>query len=1699
MDWEAVKKRNKYGSNTPVDILPGLISVREEEKTPQQEETKTPQLGAVPFRGLSVDTIKNSLPGIENTAAQTEEEKTPWSDILKKAANVGFANFNNSMAGLLDATRISKIPGIKQFVAASREVSDRDIQKYNELEKSKPQQVVGDVVSAGTQMIPDVITMLATGGTATVGMKGAQVGAQLAPVTAKETPLIAKALIEYFNKPVSIERNAVYFGQGYDEAKKEGATESEAISRALLYAFPTAVIEGAGGIDTLTARVFKKQAESGGKALLQDILRSAIQEGAEEVVQYPFQAASKFTYKEGIPFYSEEGEAVINPQEIAYQGALGGIAGGVFGGGISGINRLIPSKGEAVQKQVIEQPISESEAPAKQVPEPVPVQQQPVQNPKFIQRPEPVKVSETGPVQQEPVQEPVKQQPEQEPEIMPTVSTPAVKPVEGQTVTAAENQPEKFGRNGSNAYIHWAGNEYVNIDLTETDDLRVQTYNRFTRKWYEAGRVGLPEIRVPQNEDDIEFPPFLQSAFYLAGKNDAEIIAKRQAKTDKAGINKQEEAAKEDVLDVAQYSAGNKATWVGVQPENKAAKDVMSLSNIIGKIRHDFNTPVSTGHIRKRNAAGVYMQRPETIRMRIANDLPTVSHELGHHLDKRYGLSKVSGAVKQELLDSMPRGFKNSYKKNELPGEGVAEFIRQYLSDRTKAQEDFKLFYPVFTGTLSAEDLKLVDDLADVINNYLTVDLSISSGADISMPGDKRDFRTFGEKIADKSDAVYQALVDSNHGIRRFTEFTGDHKAYILAANSAYSDAVASSIIMYDLRGIHGNSVGPGLKQALKGINTRDKKEFRAFNEYLVVLHGPERLKEGMRVFADNRKNNAGWMNGRQEELEVQYPEFEAAAQRVLTFNSQLLQTWAVDTGIVPAEKAAEWSERWKLYVPFNRDMSGEIYKRSRSIRRSYANQKSPYKKAHGSGLLIVSPVENIIRNSNKLVQAAIKNNVMQEITRSAAATEGTGAFLERVPAPIVAKKFDAADLKEDLKQSMIENLNDDASIDAAFEVINTTVDDILVQYGRGKAFGDSVTVMKDGEPEFWKINDPMLLESVTNMSPGRMSAFLEAYGRITRFMVKNITGNNILWAIFSNLPRDFMTFYNYSENKNPVEIIGGVARSYVQKLKSYTGSGKTDPLYLEFLAMGGGGHSSLLTADRDLAERAMDKLLAYNSGKYKNPLDWIETVSDVIEGGPRFAYYKIRRNAGLSPEQAFYESGEITTNFRRSGLVGRDINKVAPFFNASVQGLDRFARWIVAEDIPKEGRKKAIAGRWSAYILTGIILAAIQVLSARQRDEEGYERLSAYAKNSFWNIPLGNNNFFAIPKPREIAAFSSTMERVIETYLMNNPDAFKGFDDYLINQFMPPIASGIVQAGTSFVQGDSAGASEGVSSFMSDFGILGTFAGMVANKDFRGVPIVSQSMQRLEPRAQFDNRTSMIAKAVGDALNISPKMIDYFLNSTLGGIQKVNVALFPVGAANRDKTLGVKNTYLKNSLYSTDVINDFYDAKDKADKLKSTYADDAEYKIMANDYDDMATFYSRYNKLSKNGADTQANLRVRQQVIEMIEQFQQDQKTGYKTPAKRKLDELAASLMSTEFYPQVMSESLIIGEGSKKKVYPLTAAQYVEYQTVYLNFYWQEVEKKQLRNYSSDEKEAKGVRSAKATALEKAKAEMAKKLFINY
>jgi hypothetical protein len=471
---------------------------------------------------------------------------------------------------------------------------------------------------------------------------------------------------------------------------------------------------------------------------------------------------------------------------------------------------------------------------------------------------------------------------------------------------------------------------------------------------------------------------------------------------------------------------------------------------------------------------------------------------------------------------------------------------------------------------------------------------------------------------------------------------------------------------------------------------------------------------------------------------------------------------------------------------------------------------------------------------------------------------------------------------------------------------------------------------------------------------------------------------------------------------------------------------------------MGGGGGSSRMTADKKYMESLRKKMGTVN--KRNNPLkallNAVEFVSDLIEAGPRYSVYKLfRETYNLTPDEAFYMSMDATTNFRRSGKYSKMINGVVPFFNAAMQGTNRFARYFTCSDLAttnpdvyynKGKRGKAIWARSLTFVTASAIFGILRSLINSRDDEaeEAYTRLSNYVKNNYYvfyigdieigdlkidveNIPIigkEKGKFFAIPKPREIATASSFAERMTDFIRNDDKHAFDEFYDYFTDNLTPPVIQGLVQL-------DLNGAING-------FGVIGTASSLNANKDYMGRPIVSQSLEGLPAKEQYDRGTSKIAYWIGqasaaaginDGEGLSPKQVDYFMSNVFGFLWKHPKALFPMNEGERDLTLGIKTKWIKDPLYSTDVTNRMYNNKDKLSRQSKANPEDFETKAELKDYTYYTDFFTKYNKLTKDEKETKESREIRDKVLDILEAKEDEFESGKYDVVTEELIKIAA------------------------------------------------------------------------------------------
>lgn len=165
---------------------------------------------------------------------------------------------------------------------------------------------------------------LATGGArAAATLPGIVGNAKTSAVTAQQ---MARAMAKDPNFWMTFSQVA---GQNYQDAKADGASDWEANAFAMANGLVNAATEVSGGIQTLPGEL------RGGEKALKSWIKSAAEEGQEEVVQGVLERAlQNLTYNKGNKVFSTKDEgAVLNPVTGAKEFGLGAAVGGILGGG----------------------------------------------------------------------------------------------------------------------------------------------------------------------------------------------------------------------------------------------------------------------------------------------------------------------------------------------------------------------------------------------------------------------------------------------------------------------------------------------------------------------------------------------------------------------------------------------------------------------------------------------------------------------------------------------------------------------------------------------------------------------------------------------------------------------------------------------------------------------------------------------------------------------------------------------------------------------------------------------------------------------------------------------------------------------------------------------------------------------------------------------------------------------------------------------------------------------------------------------------------------------------------------------------------------------------------------------------------------------------------------------------------------------
>lgn len=370
----------------------------------------------------------------------------------------------------------------------------------------------------------------------------------------------------------------------------------------------------------------------------------------------------------------------------------------------------------------------------------------------------------------------------------------------------------------------------------------------------------------------------------------------------------------------------------------------------------------------------------------------------------------------------------------------------------------------------------------------------------------------------------------------------------------------------------------------------------------------------------------------------------------------------------------------------------------------------------------------------------------------------------------------------------------------------------------------------------------------------------------------------------------------------------------------------KKGELYWDYMKSGA-AHAAMVSLDRDYLGGQLRDIMSRDSKAtklIKNPLEVLRAMSEATEMATRLAEYDNARKGytgvgnrlfgkdrkPLTAREAALESRDITLDFSRRGSHTKKANQVIAFFNATIQGADKMAR-AFKED------PRGMTVKTMLYITLPSVL-----LWYMNKDDERYQELPQWEKDTFWIIP-GKENMYRIPKPFEAGVlFGTSFERMLQYFddAKNNRKSvgFKGFGDRVIDSlapsFMPTAMIPVVEAMTNYSL-------------------------------FRQRNIIPQSQENLPARLQYGANTSEVAKFVGDKINVSPYIVDNTIRGYGGGL--AGLGLSAVDAAS-----GAKENNASKKWYEAPGLRGFTVAPyQSSDSVQRVYDDYKEQEKLHNEF----------------------------------------------------------------------------------------------------------------------------------------------------
>lgn len=915
----------------------------------------------------------------------------------------------------------------------------------------------------------------------------------------------------------------------------------------------------------------------------------------------------------------------------------------------------------------------------------------------------------------------------------------------------------------------------------------------------------------------------------------------------------------------------------GAQATVSAPEVIDALAAIPVALGRD--VPIRVGRLRGRRR-GEFKIQPEVVRIKVANDIRSASHEVGHAVDHL----TVKGRFDNELAGELKALGKTLYGDKVPAGglkrEGFAEFVFLWITQpqkaKTSAPKTFRWFetefLPEHPGAQAAFRRARQVALTWAEQGALArVEQSIVDVGSLreQLRGVRRK-----AKEATSIKTHIETLQPLNLFAREFEARTGRKLStaenpftYAQSVRLAH-DARLAYMVEHGMVDSAGNRVGGSLNEAFAPV----RDQWQKFVVYLYAKRAQALWNDPNFAEQGGRNPGISLVDADQVVRDLGNPDFELAAQKVYDWNDGILNYAAELSPTFALAAARIKSEDPGYYVPLQREMDGlDTF----SGGQASVTAGTLTKRLRGSGRRVQHPVTRMVANAERVLLAAHRRYIMDQVIRLSKSA-GMGHLVEQVPRNIIpALQRDIADV--------IRSVNAKLTEDQRLPIPDAVAETVTFFAPETRApNGEPIIPYKNGDNlEFYQI-DPDLLEATMGLEHHSLrnvpvfGAIMEwVFAKPRRIFVTGTTGLRMSFGLVTNPQRDPQTLYvNSRANANGMQMAYSWFRSMFSVFDPR--GAKADPYFDAYLRLGTQS-GQVLAQDIKRARRAARRVSQTPVRRIfdvRTPFEAIQGLIQRVETAPRLA--ELRRIADdvnwqpgtpMSLDQAtemLLAAKQVTTDFSASGTFSRAANQMIPFYNAAIQG--------------PRANLRALRRNPRKMVTRGLLGLTIPTLLQWwwHKDEEWYKELPWREKYLFWYIPVGEDTLLRIPRAFEIGLiFGSMPEAFVDAWYREDSEAatewFKTAFATLIPDLLPVLPREALAQASNWDR-------------------------------FWERPVVSRRLIDKPPEEQFTPFTSRAAIFLGDMFNISPSRIDHAIRGVGGGVPMDLIQTLGLGPSGVDR-----------------------------------------------------------------------------------------------------------------------------------------------------------------------------------------------------